>query len=126
MPDEGDKKEYLVRALTRFVVNVAYLNLLVNTDEQNYCMLVHTSGSKDEHLVDWKIVEQFFEELEDRSHKNSNQRYEDIAADVRTRFSVDPTEILKYVMKNRAKKAIKLINSNTKKENQNIKKHTCY
>jgi len=124
LPDEGDKKEYLVRALTRFVVNVAYLNLLINTDEQNYCMLVHTSGSKDEHLVDWKIVEQFFEELEDRSHKNSNQRYEDIAADVRTRFSVDPTEILKYVMKNRAKKAIKLINSNTKKENQNIEAAT--
>jgi hypothetical protein len=124
LPDDGDKQEFLLTALTRFVVNVSYLNLYVNTSEQNYCMLIHTSGNKEDHVVDWKVSEQFFEELGDNTHRNFNKRYEAIAKDAESRYGVDPNEILKYVLANKARKAIKLINSNTKKENQNIQAAT--
>ncbi|MEX2226701.1 MAG: Z1 domain-containing protein [Dehalococcoidia bacterium] len=48
------------RALARFLVTVAYLNILAmrkGDDEGNYSFLVHTSGKTDDHAADRKNVE---------------------------------------------------------------------
>jgi hypothetical protein len=111
LPDEGDKPEFLQKALIRFLVNVAHLNIFNLEKEQNYCMLVHTSGRKDDHAVDKEVVEKFFAEIEDKSNKNFVKRYEQIHQDASDRYQIDPNEIVKYVFKNRQRYAIRLVNS---------------
>lgn len=111
LPDEGDKPEFLQRALVRFLVNVAHLNIFNSKDEKNYCMLVHTSGLRGEHAVDKDVVEKFFAEIEDKSHKNFAKRYSQIHKDASERYKVDPDEIVKYIFKNRQRYAIRLVNS---------------
>ena len=120
LPDEGDNPQFLRNALTRFVVNVAYLNLMNQKGEENYCMIVHTSGLRDDHDTDKKIVEKFFEELEDKENKNHTKRYSEIANDAE-RYSMDPSSIVGYVYKNRARKAIKVINSAQGRDSDNIR-----
>jgi hypothetical protein len=120
LPDDGDNPQYLRNALTRFVVNVAYLNLTSEKEEENYCMLVHTSGLRDDHDTDKKIVEKFFEELEDRENKNHTKRYEEVAIDA-ARYSIDSSRIVEYVYRNRARKAIKVINSAQGRDSDNIR-----
>ena len=111
LPDEGDKPEFLQKALVRFLVNVAHLNVFNLDKEQNYCMLVHTSGRKDDHAVDKGVVEKFFAEIEDKTHKNFAKRYEQIHKDASERYQIDPDEIVKYIYKNRQRYAIRLVNS---------------
>ena len=111
LPDEGDKPEFLQRALVRFLVNVAHLNIQSRKLEQNYCMLVHTSGRKDDHAVDKDVVEKFFSEIEDKTHKNCEKRYEQIYKDASERYQINPDEIVKYIYKNRQRYAIRLVNS---------------
>ena len=113
LPDEGDKPEYLQRALVRFLVNVAHLNVQSKKIEQNYCMLVHTSGRKDDHAVDKEIVEKFFFEIEDKTHKNFQKRFEQIYMDASDRYQIDPEILVKYIYKNRQRYAIRLVNSDT-------------
>jgi hypothetical protein len=120
LPDEGDNPQHLRIALTRFVVNVAYLNLMNRDGEQNYCMLVHTSGLRDDHSTDREIVEKYFEELEDKDNKNHARRYDEIHIDAE-RYSIDPSEIVRYVYRNRSRKAIKVINSAQTKNSDNIR-----
>jgi hypothetical protein len=119
LPDEGDKPEYLVNALTRFVVNVAYLN--ITGDEKNYCMLVHTSGLRDEHNVDKDIVEKFFDELQDNQNKNHYKRYDKIFEDASKRLDINPNIVARYIFENRSRKAIKVINSANGSDPDNIR-----
>jgi len=44
LPDKYDDPKYLKEALFRFFVKVAYLNLRINPKEENYSILIHTSG----------------------------------------------------------------------------------
>lgn len=121
LPDDGDNPIFLKNALTRFVVNVAYLNLMNKNGEQNYCMLVHTSGLRDDHTTDKDIVERYFEELEDKENKNHAKRYEEIAVDAGNRYSIDPSAIVGYVHRNKSRKAIKVINSAQGRDTDNIR-----
>lgn len=120
LPDEGDNPKYLKTALTRFVVNVAYLNLMKPESEKNYCMIVHTSGLRDDHTTDKDIVEKFFEELEDTENKNSKKMYAEILKDA-GRYPIDPMQIVGYVYTNRSRKAIKVINSSQARDSDNIR-----
>jgi hypothetical protein len=120
LPDDGDNPHHLRNALTRFVVNVAYLNLTSQMEEENYCMLVHTSGLRDDHDTDKKVVEKFFEELEDKENRNHLKRYEEIEKDA-ARYPIDTSKIVEYVYRNRARKAIKVINSAQGRDSDNIR-----
>jgi len=111
LPDEGDKPEFLQKALIRFLVNVAHLNIFNPKEEKNFCMLVHTSGLRGEHAIDKEVVEKFFLEIEDKTHKNFSKRYDQIHADASDRYQVDPNEIVKYIFRNRQRYAIRLVNS---------------
>ncbi|WP_312369063.1 DEAD/DEAH box helicase family protein [Stenotrophomonas sp.] len=46
LPDAGDDPKHARQALFGFLVNVAHLNLNVNSGEKSYSFLVHTSGKK--------------------------------------------------------------------------------
>lgn len=125
LSDDGDKPEDLRNALIRFLVNVAYLNLTSESGEQNYCMLVHTSGLRDDHDTDKKVIDKFFEEISNlEDEEKSKKRYEEIRKDAEERFEIDPILIVKYIYKNRDRKAIKLLNSSIDRNFDNIRAAT--
>ncbi len=85
-------------ALVRFLVTVAYLNSHVNGKEQNYTMLVHTSGKRQDHESDRVMIEQSVQALIDTEgddfgvlvtqvHQAAQELYPDADADLLTEYS---------------------------------------
>ena len=112
LPEEYDGPRYARHAFFGFLVNVAYLNLRVNPTEQNYSMLIHTSGNKIDHKADWAILDQIVAALiDDKNNKFSSyveaiweiaaERYQDVSAD----------EITSYILRNISRYAIYVLNS---------------
>lgn len=69
LPDTDDSPKYLREAIFRFLVRVAALNLGTETDE-NFSMLIHTSGKKLDHRSDKRPIDDVMNTLSDvRSKK---------------------------------------------------------
>ena len=68
LPNAGGDPRHAREALFSFFVNVAYLNIYVNGDdnEQNYSILVHTSGKKIDHRTDWGTMQAALRDLLDQ------------------------------------------------------------
>jgi Z1 domain/Type III restriction enzyme, res subunit len=64
LPDTDDSPKYLREAIFRFLVRVAALNLLTGKDE-NFSMLVHTSGKKLDHKSDKRPIDDVMNALSD-------------------------------------------------------------
>ena len=70
LPQNYDAPKFARTAFFGFIVNVAYLNVRDGSIEQNYSMLIHTSGKRVDHKTDWDIFDQTIASLID--HKSSN------------------------------------------------------
>jgi hypothetical protein len=79
LPDDDDSPKYAQEALYRFMVTVAYLNTAINKAEQNYSILVHTSGKQDDHKLDKKAVESVFQSLLEPSSTEYKRTMERLA-----------------------------------------------
>jgi hypothetical protein len=99
-------------ALVRFLVTVAYLNSHVNGAEQNYTMLVHTSGKRQDHEADRAMIEHSVQALRDTDgddfgtlvtqvHQVAEELYPDADADILT----------EYVVANASRAALVVLNS---------------
>ena len=66
LPDERDDPRYLREAMFNFFINVAYLKLSNPNKQDNYSMLIHTSGKKADHTEDYKQVIKVFDVLKDK------------------------------------------------------------
>lgn len=64
LPDTDDSPKYLREAIFRFLVRTAALNLSTGTDE-NFSMLIHTSGKKLDHKSDKKPIDDVMNALSD-------------------------------------------------------------
>ncbi|HEY8332969.1 MAG TPA: Z1 domain-containing protein [Tardiphaga sp.] len=64
LPDSDDSPKYLREAIFRFLIRVAALNLQTGTDE-NFSMLIHTSGKKLDHKSDKKPIDDVMNALSD-------------------------------------------------------------
>jgi hypothetical protein len=64
LPDADDSPRYLREAIFRFLVRVAALNLSTGADE-NFSMLVHTSGKKLDHKSDKRPIDDVMNGLAD-------------------------------------------------------------
>ncbi|MGZ5440738.1 MAG: hypothetical protein ACXW5U_01235 [Thermoanaerobaculia bacterium] len=53
LPQNYDAPRYARTAFFGFLVNVAHLNTRSGEKEQNYSMLIHTSGKRVDHKADW-------------------------------------------------------------------------
>ncbi|MDI9348767.1 MAG: Z1 domain-containing protein [Candidatus Symbiobacter sp.] len=121
IPDDGDKPKYLVDAIYGFLVNVGFLNTREIGKEQNYCMLVHTSGRKNEHLEDTRIVREFFNQLDDINNPKAQIHYDKIASLIEKRHGYDyVNNIIDYIKENNSRNVIKMINSDKDKTIENI------
>jgi len=111
LPDTGDIPKHLRDALFAFLVRVAYLNIAVNDPEQNYSLLIHTSGRKDDHVVDYKQVIKIFEALRDDRNKNHESYYRDIWNKASLMYPNKTDEIVKYIIANCDRNNVVVMNS---------------
>ena len=98
LPDNGDVPRYLREALFRFLIRVAYLNTCVNEEERNYSLLIHTSGRKDDHVVDYKQVVKLFEALRDEKNKDHASYYKTIWNVASELYGDKANDIVKYIL----------------------------
>jgi hypothetical protein len=100
-------------ALVRFLVTVAYLNSYVNkTKEENYTMLVHTSGRREDHEADRVKIEESvhalidsegvsFTALANRVHRAAQELYP----------NADPQLLTEYVVETASRASLIVLNS---------------
>jgi hypothetical protein len=111
LPDTGDLPKYLREALFRFLVRVAYLNTAVNEKEQNYSLLVHTSGRKDDHVVDYKQIVKIFEALRDEKSRDNESYYKTIWSLSVEMYAEKAHDIVKYILANCDRNNVVVMNS---------------
>jgi hypothetical protein len=111
LPDTGDAPRYLRDALFRFLIRVAYLNAFINTEERNYSLLVHTSGRKDDHNVDFKQVVKTFEALCDGKNKDHGAYYKTIWEFSTALYGDKVNDIVKYILSNCDRNNVVVMNS---------------
>ncbi len=111
LPDTGDDPRFLREALFSFMVNVGYLNTIIQTREQNYSMLIHTSGKKVDHSTDYTQVVKIFEALKDRENNNYEIYFKRIWEIANERYPGHPDGITRYIMGNRDRNNIVVMNS---------------
>jgi hypothetical protein len=96
LPDHGDTPKFLREALFSFMVNVGFLNTQVNDPELNYSFLIHTSGKKADHSVDYKQVVKIFETLKDENNINHAGYFNKIWEIAKERYPSYETAITTY------------------------------
>lgn len=109
---QGGNPEEARDALVRFLVTAAYLNAVVNTEPENYTMLVHTSGKKTDHETDRGTIEQAVHALtrpEEAAFAALVERVHQTA--VALFPAADPDALTEYVVVNAARTSLVVLNS---------------
>ena len=116
LPDQGDDPKYLEDAMIRFFINVGILHLYKNKKE-NYSMLIHTSGKKDDHVEDNKIAVKVIELLKDPNHKKFDKLIKKIwnTAQKVTASEEKAYRITEFIVENIGVSSITVMNSSKKK-----------
>lgn len=98
LPDADDNPKFMREALFSFMINVGYLNTEINDQEQNYSFLIHTSGKKTDHSVDYKQIVKIFEALKDEANTNHSAFYKRIWDIAKDRYPGHEDGITSYVI----------------------------
>lgn len=111
LPDADDSPKYLREALFRFMVRVAFINLN-SPREENYSMLVHTSGKKIDHRSDKKPIDDVFYGLADVNSKKFANYANEIKGTAEKLYGAgNANRILEYIVQNRTRSNIIVMNS---------------
>lgn len=111
LPD--DNPQFIVNALFSFMINVAHLNLKINSQgEKNYSFLVHTSGRTLDHSRDYQQIVKTFSNLSDKSNPDREKYYKKIWEMAKESFSGEEDEIVSYIIENNQRNNIAVMNSN--------------
>lgn len=112
LSDAGADPKHARQALFSFLVNAAYLNLLVNQVDENYSFLIHTSGKKADHKSDWTVIHKALEILVERTGESFEKYAEALWNMAHNRYSdADPDEVVHYILNNISRHAIVILNS---------------
>ncbi len=117
LSDTNDSPTYIKEALFRFLINVAYLNLFVNETQENYSILIHTSGNKTDHKSDKAVVETVFAELTDDKNKKFEKHVKSIWDLAGKSYPKQQDAITQYIVKNKSRAGIVLLNSDRNNPN---------
>lgn len=122
LPDEHDDPKYLNEALFRFFVTVAYLNLRVNQREENYSILIHTSGKRVDHSEDYIQVINLLNVLSNNKDKKWVNYINQIWDIAKKEWDDDnlACKIVTYVIKNIPKHKVVVMNSDNDRKNNNF------
>jgi Z1 domain/SWI2/SNF2 ATPase len=112
LPQNYDAPKYARAAFFNFLVAVAHLNTNTTGPEQNYSMLIHTSGKRVDHRADWAIFDKIVSSLIDRNSKTFERYVKEIWGLARDRYGADAADHLTtYVVDNISRYAIFILNS---------------
>jgi len=125
LPDDGDSPEYLQNALLRFMINVAHLNCTLpdkpGAGQKNYCMLIHTSGTKEDHRGDYKEVVKVFEAIgQEKSSGVSGRYFAKIESYANEMYPEDVLNVMQYIFDKCEAYTVKVINSERDRELEKI------
>jgi len=99
-------------ALIRFLVTVAYLNVHENAVAENYTMLVHTSGRKQDHETDREIIEDAVRSLTDTASEEFDSLARMVYETALERYpEADAEELTGYVVSNASRTTLVVLNS---------------
>jgi len=100
LPDTDDSPKYLREAIFRFLVRVAALNLSTGADE-NFSMLIHTSGKKLDHKSDKKPIDDVMNALSDVHSKKFESYMQELGKIATKLYGEEQVgRILGYIVKN--------------------------
>jgi|SRR3989344_1040876 len=114
LPDENDDPKYLREALFNFFINVARINLLAikeNKEEENYCMIIHTSGKNVDQANDYRETIKVLNILKDRDNKYFESYFKKIWEMSEKKYLGEEDNITKYIIKNISRNLPVVINS---------------
>jgi hypothetical protein len=115
LPEGGDSPAYLREALFRFLVNVGYLNVVANAGrpEQNYSMLIHTSGIRADHSKDYRQVLKALKVLSAPDVDNATfvRYFARLRAIADDRYPGQAPRILSYIAANIGRRMVVVMNS---------------
>jgi hypothetical protein len=111
LPDTDDNPKYLREALFRFMIRVAHVNLKNHRDD-NYSMLIHTSGKKIDHRSDKKPIDDVLHGLAD-THSSKFEGYvREIKKLADNLYGSDQADrILSYIIRTSTRASVIIINS---------------
>jgi len=116
LPDVYDDPKYLREAMFLFLIKVAYLNTKVHPDvEKNYSILIHTSGKRADHTIDYKEVVSLFNVLKDSSNTKCEKYYSSISSMAEAMYPGEAENIVRFIYENRNRYTIVVMNSDTDK-----------
>ena len=112
LPPNYDATTHARTAFFGFLVSVAHLNTRKDAFEQNYSMLIHTSGRKVDHKADWYIFDKTIADLINRESKNFDRYTREIWELAAKRHGMERADNLTaYVVANISRYAIFILNS---------------
>lgn len=111
LPDSYDGPSFLQQAVYRFLVRVAFINIVSGRDDK-FSMLVHTSGKTVDHKADKKPIEDVFQALADVNSPKFAKAVQQLRYAAEKFYdAADAERILDYVITNRSVYSIVTMNS---------------
>lgn len=124
LPEVGDDPKYLREAFFGFLINASFLNLKINSSNENYSMLIHTSGKTADHTKDYQQVVKIFNVLKDDNHKQYEPYVRRIYEMAKQRYPGSEKDITSYILAHKNQNDIVIMNSNTDKNTVDYKRAT--
>jgi hypothetical protein len=110
--DQGGSPEEARDAFVRFLVTAAYLNLYENGTDENYTMLVHTSGRREDHEADRTTIETSVQALIDSDHAEFNDLVTRVHRAAQKLYPNNDADLLtNYVVENASRATLVVLNS---------------
>lgn len=110
--EQGGNPQEARNALVRFLVTVAYLNSYENGEEQNYTMLVHTSGKRVDHSADRISIDQTVQTLIDSESSEFDSLVSHVYQTAQSLYpGKDATLLTEYVVTNASRTTLVVLNS---------------
>lgn len=108
---QKDERKLLREAVMHFLCGVTRLHQ--KGQKENYTMLVHTSGRRDDHDNDVEILQTTIDILSTQSHQRFNETAEVLAKIAKGYTKTKVTDMMKFILGNIGKHAIVKINSSS-------------
>ena len=111
--DTGDEKAEIRNAILHFLCGVAYLHHLGK--DENFTMLVHTSGKRDEHAEDVELIQATLATLSTPSSKGFESLRKKLFLVAESFSPSDPDQLGEFVLRNINRSVVVEINSSKPK-----------
>ena len=112
--DSGDDRRYIKDALFNFLAATAYLNVYESQDgsQNNYSMLVHTSGRIEAHQRDKTTIGKILEHLVEESSSQHENNVRKLWEKVQIRYpEADTNRLVTYILRNISRHKLIVLNS---------------